>query len=172
MGSKMTFSRVVWSLKLHQHFKKKTNDILGDDWPLDWLPSRIYREETGDHHHFGQGYMVCIRNTSDLPPKVFRMLWLDHRALVDSIAGVILSHSDNIKFQWALVLQQNKQCKRLCVDWICPSNKNFVFYSLLYVLFISCNTVALVIRVINSWDGERFPHLIYFIEGLQFYCSR
>ena len=30
---KMTFSRVVLSLKHHQHFKNKTNDILGDDWP-------------------------------------------------------------------------------------------------------------------------------------------
>ena len=36
-GRKMTFSRVVLSLKLHQHFKKKANDILGDDWPC---PSR------------------------------------------------------------------------------------------------------------------------------------
>ena len=32
-GRKMTFSREVLSLKLHQHFKKKTDDILGDDWP-------------------------------------------------------------------------------------------------------------------------------------------
>ena len=30
---KMTFSRVVLSLKYHQHFKNKTIDILGDDWP-------------------------------------------------------------------------------------------------------------------------------------------
>ena len=89
----------LWSLKLHQHLKKKTNDILGDDWPLDWLPSLIYRKETGDHRHFDQGYMACIRNTSGLSPKVFRMLWLDRRALVDSIAWVIMSHSDNIKLQ-------------------------------------------------------------------------
>ena len=31
-GRQMTFSRVVLSLKLYQHFKKKTYDILGDDW--------------------------------------------------------------------------------------------------------------------------------------------
>ena len=32
-----TFSREVLSLKLHQHFKKKTYDIIGDDWigPVD-----------------------------------------------------------------------------------------------------------------------------------------
>ena len=30
-GRKITFSRVVLSPKLHQHFKK-TDDILGDDW--------------------------------------------------------------------------------------------------------------------------------------------
>ena len=55
-----------------------------------WLPSLIYREETGDHRHCGQGYMACIRNTSDFSPKVFRMLFLYRRALVessDSIAG-------------------------------------------------------------------------------------
>ena len=55
-----------------------------------WLPSLLYREEIGDHRHFGQGYMNCVRNTSGLSPKVFRMLWLDRRALVessDSIAG-------------------------------------------------------------------------------------
>ena len=47
------------------------------------LPSSLmYKEETGDHRHFGQGYMAS--------PKVFRMLWLDRRALVessDSLAG-------------------------------------------------------------------------------------
>ena len=32
-GRKITFLRVVLSLKLHQHFKKKTYDILGYDWP-------------------------------------------------------------------------------------------------------------------------------------------
>ena len=32
-GRKTTFSRVVLSLKLHQHFKKKTYGILGDDSP-------------------------------------------------------------------------------------------------------------------------------------------
>ena len=62
----------------------------GSEGNLDWLPSLIYREETGDHRHFSQGYMACIRNTSGLSPKVFRMLWLNRHALVessDSIAG-------------------------------------------------------------------------------------
>ena len=77
--------------------------IYKDDriYHLDWLPSLIYREETGDHRHCGQGYMACIRNTSGFSPKVFRMLWLDRRALVessDSSRGEIMSHSDNIKF--------------------------------------------------------------------------
>ena len=49
---------------------------------VDWLPSLIYREETGHHRHCGPGYMACIRNTSGFSPKVFRMLWLDRRALV------------------------------------------------------------------------------------------
>ena len=53
---------------------------------LDWLPSLIYREETGDHRHCGQGYMACIRNTSGFSPKVFRMLWLEFQSS-DSIAG-------------------------------------------------------------------------------------
>ena len=48
--------------------------------------------------------------------------------------GEIMSHSDNIKFPWALVVLQNKQCKRLCVDWICPTNKSSDFNSLLYFL--------------------------------------
>ena len=57
---------------------------------VDWLPSLIYLEETCDHHHFGQGYMACKGNTSGLSLKVFQMLWLDYRTLVessDSIAG-------------------------------------------------------------------------------------
>ena len=32
-GRKLTFSMVFLSFKLHQQFKKKTTDILGNDWP-------------------------------------------------------------------------------------------------------------------------------------------
>ena len=86
---------------------------------LDWLLFIIYREETGDHRHCDQGYMACIRNISGLSPKAWspRPCWEQ---------GEIMSHK--------LVVLQNKQCKRLCVDWICPPNKSSVFYSLLYVL--------------------------------------
>ena len=96
---------------------------------LDWLPSLIFREETCNHRHFGQGYMAYIWNTSGLLPKVFRVLWLDWRALIGAATlqlGEIMSHSHNIKFPWASVVLQNKQCKRSCVDWICPPNKSSV----------------------------------------------
>ena len=60
------------------------NVMPADKHACNWLPSLIYREETGGHRHFSQGYMACIRNTSGLSPKVFRMLWLDRCALVES----------------------------------------------------------------------------------------
>ena len=76
-----------------------------------------------------------------------------------------MSHSDNIKFPLALVVQQNKQCSPICVHWICPPNKSSDFYSLLYFLWAAKLLLfGHQTRVINSWNEEQFPHPTCFIE--------
>ena len=87
--------------------------------------------------------------------------------------GEIMSHLVNIKFPWALVLLQNEQCERLCVDWICPPNKSSVFNSLLYVLL----TAKWLLYGHQSykqlgWGTVPRPTCFSWGDTLQFNCSR